>query len=152
MNFTEQDTIWMQHALQLAERAADNNEVPVGALLVKDNQIIGEGWNRPIQENDPSAHAEIVTLRHAGKIQQNYRLIDSTLYVTLEPCVMCVGALVHARIKQVIFGAFDKKGGAVTSCFELGHSNKFNHKIIFHGGLLAERCGSLLTEFFKKKR
>lgn len=150
--FTEQDHAWMQHAIHLAETAAENNEVPVGAVLVHDNKVIGEGWNRPIQNSDPSAHAEIIALRHGAETLKNYRLINTTLYVTLEPCLMCVGAIVHSRVKRVVFGAYDQKSGAVESVFQIGTTDKLNHRVSYSGGLLADNCGSLLSHFFQEKR
>lgn len=150
--FSDQDLSWMQHALSLAKEAANRQEVPVGAVLVLDNQIISEGANSPIKMHDPTAHAEIIALRQAAEKIGNYRLINTTLYVTLEPCVMCVGALVHARVKRVVFGASDPKVGAVSSVFQLGSSQQFNHRINFEGGLLAEQCGQLLSDFFKARR
>jgi len=167
----ENDVFWMRRALTMAQFAARKNEVPVGAVVVLDHKIIGEGWNCPITMCDPSAHAEIVALRCAANYLQNYRLLNTTLYVTLEPCVMCVGAMIHARIGRLVFGADDLKTGAVRSAFSLleennGHSTcagygsdsgssgcrKFNHKIFYRGGILAEACGKLLTDFFQTKR
>lgn len=145
------DLIWMEHALHLAKQATESNEVPVGAVLVLENNIIGEGSNRPIGDCDPSAHAEIVALRAGAKAIGNYRILQSTLYVTLEPCVMCLGAIVQARVKRVVFGAFDPKAGAVCSVFTLG-LEKFNHQIEYQGGVLAEQCGELLSAFFKERR
>lgn len=150
--FAEQEILWMQHALQLAEAAAAQQEVPVGAVLVLDNKIIGEGSNRPIKNCDPTAHAEIIALRQGAETLKNYRLINSTLYVTLEPCVMCIGAIVHARVKRVVFGAKDPKAGAVESVCSLGVSPHFNHRVIYESGLLAEQCGKLLSEFFRARR
>lgn len=152
MAFTEQDNVWMQQAIQLAENAAANQEVPVGAVLVLDNKIIGTGSNRPITNCDPSAHAEIIALRAAAQHINNYRLLNSTLYVTLEPCVMCVGAIIHARVQRVIFGAFDPKAGAAQSVFELGNTRQLNHYVEYQGGLLAEQCGALLSNFFRARR
>lgn len=143
---------WMQHALSLANTAAKMNEVPVGAVIVLNNEIIGEGFNQPIHHSDPTAHAEIVALRAAANAIGNYRIVDATLYVTLEPCVMCVGAMIHARIKRLVFGAYDPKSGAVNSIFNLLDENKFNHKIEYQGGLLHEACGGILREFFKIRR
>lgn len=150
--FSERDHFWMQHAIQLAKTAATEQEVPVGAVLVLNDQLVAEGWNKSIQDSDPSSHAEIIALRAAGIAQQNYRLIDSTLYVTLEPCVMCVGALVHARVKRVVFGAYDPKSGAVQSAFQLAMSAQFNHQPMYQGGLLSECCGKLLSDFFQQRR
>ena len=150
--FSNQDLIWMQRALALAKESANRQEVPVGAVLVLDEKIIAEGRNCPISTCDPSAHAEMVALRQGAKNINNYRLVNSTLYVTLEPCVMCVGALIHARIKRVVFGAADPKAGAVTSVFQLGAAHQFNHRIVYEGGLLAQQCGQVLSDFFKAKR
>jgi tRNA(adenine34) deaminase len=150
--FTQDDITYMQHAIQQAELAAKNNEVPVGAILVHDNQIIGEGWNHPIGTHDPTAHAEIIALRAGASTLKNYRLLNTTLYVTLEPCIMCVGAIVHARVQRVIYGAPDPKTGAVASMFQLGDTNKFNHRVEYVGGLLAEECGELLRKFFRERR
>jgi tRNA(adenine34) deaminase len=143
----------MRHAISLAERAAAEGEVPVGAVLVRDDRIIGEGWNRPILGHDATAHAEIQALRDAGRRIGNYRLPDSVLYVTLEPCVMCAGAIVHARIARVIYGATDPKGGACGSVFDLLPSDgRFNHRTECDGGLLAEACSTLLRDFFRARR
>lgn len=152
MNFSEDDFLWMRHAIQLAETAKKNNEVPVGAVLIQDNQIIGEGWNRPISHCDPSAHAEIVALRHGALTIKNYRLINSTLYVSLEPCLMCMGAIVHSRVKRVVFGAYDTKAGAVENFFQMGGTDKLNHRVQCEGGLLAEQCSVLLSRFFQARR
>lgn len=146
------DIKWMQHAISLAKTAEIKGEVPVGAVLLFENKIIGEGFNQPIGSCDPSAHAEIIALRAAGKTLQNYRLPLSTLYVTLEPCVMCLGAIIHARVQRVVFGAYDPRAGAVQSAFQLGVSKQFNHRVIFEGGVLAESCGALLSNFFKVRR
>jgi len=146
------DEYWMQKAIQLARKAEAEDEVPVGAVIVKDNQLIAEGWNRLIQSHDPSSHAEIVAIRNAGQVLNNYRLIDTTLYVTLEPCSMCVGAMVHARVKRLVFGAFDVKTGAAGSAIELIQSEKHNHQIEFIGGVLEPDCRNMLQAFFRKKR
>jgi tRNA(adenine34) deaminase len=146
------DQYWMQQALNLARKAAEIDEVPVGAVIVKDNQLIAEGWNHPIQLHDPSAHAEMIALRQAGITLNNYRLLDTTLYVTLEPCVMCVGAMIHARVGRVVFGAYDAKTGAAGSMFDLLQSEKHNHKIVVTGGVLEAQCRDVLQEFFKRKR
>jgi len=145
---------WMQQALQLAERAARQGEVPVGALIVDEkNKLLAQGWNQPIARHDPSAHAEIMALREAGESCQNYRLIpNATLYVTLEPCAMCVGAIVHARIARLVFGAFDPKSGAVTGAHPLLDAPYFNHRVAWHGGVLAEQCATVLQSFFRDKR
>jgi tRNA(adenine34) deaminase len=150
--FSEQDGIWMQQAIQLAEKASQHQEVPVGAVLVLEDKVIGEGWNRPITLCDPSAHAEIIALREGAKHLKNYRLIHSTLYVTLEPCIMCLGAIIHARVQRLVFGAYDLKSGAVESVFQIGSTDKLNHRVVSEGGLLADRCGTLLKDFFKARR
>lgn len=145
--------LYMGRALELARRAEAEGEVPVGAVLVLDEEVVGEGWNRPIGERDPSAHAEIMALRDAGRRIGNYRFPGSTLYVTLEPCVMCAGAVIHARVAQVVFGAGDPKGGAAGSVFDLLPSDqRFNHHTDCQGGVLAEACGDLLRSFFRQRR
>ena len=146
------DIYWMQHAINLAKRAAEEGEVPIGALLVYDNQLISEGWNRPIAEHDPSAHAEIMCLRAAGKSINNYQLINTTLYVTLEPCVMCTGAIIHARIARLVFGAQDPKTGAIESVMQLLTHPSMNHRVTYTSGILATECGQLLSEFFQGRR
>ncbi len=142
----------MQRALELARRAEAEDEVPVGALLVRDDQIIGEGWNMPITHHDPSAHAEIQALRSAARAVSNYRLPETTLYVTLEPCVMCAGAIIHARIQRVVFAARDPKTGAAGSMFDILNSDLHNHGVQISEGVLAEECGQLLTDFFRARR
>jgi tRNA(adenine34) deaminase len=148
----KKDIYWMQQALDLARYAESCNEVPVGAVVVYEDRIIGCGWNQPIANLDPTAHAEIIALREAGKYLNNYRLIDTTMYVTLEPCLMCIGAMLHSRIKRLVFGACDLKFGAVKSIFNILDNNKLNHKIIYEGGVLAEECAALLTNFFAGRR
>lgn len=143
---------WMQHALTLAHKAQSEGEVPVGAVIVKNNELIAEGWNQPIQSHDPTAHAEIIAMRAAAKRLQNYRLTDCTLYVTLEPCAMCVGAMIHARIAHLVFGALDPKAGAVQSATKLIHASHFNHKISFASGICAEKCSEILKSFFTARR
>ena len=143
---------WMQRAIQLAQQAADEDEVPVGAVIVKDNQLIAEGWNQPIQSHDPSAHAEMMAIRSAGQVLNNYRLIDTTMYVTLEPCSMCVGAMIHARVKHLVFGASDLKTGATGSAINLIHDPIHNHKIEVTGGVMETECREVLQAFFKQKR
>ena len=142
----------MRRALELAQRAADEGEVPVGAVVVKEGKIVGEGWNRPIAASDPTAHAEIQAMRAAGEKLDNYRLLDTTLYVTLEPCVMCTGAIIHARIGRVVFGADDPKTGAAGSAFDLLGSTQHNHQVTIERGLLADECGEMLREFFRARR
>ena len=148
----EADDHWMRCALELARQAQDEDEVPVGALVILDNQIIGEGWNQPIGLHDPSAHAEIAALRDAARRRSNYRLPGATLYVTLEPCVMCVGAIMHARIARVVYGATDPKSGAAGGMFSLLGSDQFNHRVEITGGVLADDCGNLLRNFFQSRR
>jgi tRNA(adenine34) deaminase len=146
------DQHWMQQALTLAERAAAAGEVPVGAVLVAGEDCIAEGWNQPIGRHDPTAHAEVMTLRAAGVSQANYRLTGTTLYVTLEPCLMCVGAIVHARVQRLVFGAYDPKSGAVTSCMPGFDAAGLNHRVEWSGGVMADECGELLKAFFRNKR
>lgn len=148
----EADARWMQHALRLARRAADLGEVPVGAVLVRDDEVVAEGWNRPIASHDPSAHAEMVALRQAAAALRNYRLGGLTLYVTLEPCVMCAGAIIHARIGRLVFGATDPKAGAVNSVYDVIANPRLNHALEWTGGVLADECGALLQEFFRARR
>lgn len=143
---------WMRHALNLAAQAAAQGEVPVGAVLVKDGEVIGEGYNRPIADHDPSAHAEMVALREAGLSQSNYRLPDTTLYVTLEPCVMCAGAIIHARVRRLVFGALDPKAGAVSSVYDVLGEPRLNHAVECTGGVLEEECGAILRDFFRARR
>jgi len=150
--FTELDHHWMQAAIRQAEAAAKLAEVPVGAVLVLDNDIIAAGHNAPITRHDPTAHAEMVVLRSAAEKIGNYRLINTTLYVTLEPCLMCCGAMVHARIKRLIYGAPDAKAGAVNSQTQALDHHFLNHRIEHQGGLLAQECGALLSRFFRARR
>ncbi len=148
----ETDEAWMRHAIRLAQFAEQQGEVPVGAVLIKDEQCLAEGWNGPIYHNDPTAHAEIMAIRAAGKQLNNYRLIDTTLYVTLEPCVMCMGAIVHARISRLVFGANDPKRGAVCHALELTDADFLTHKVSWTGSILATECSNLLKEFFHSRR
>lgn len=137
----------------LAERAEQQGEVPVGAVVVKQGEVIGEGWNQPIGGNDPTAHAEIVALRDAAARERNYRLPESTLYVTLEPCPMCAGAIVHARVRRVVYAAADPKGGAAGSVFDLLPTDgRFNHQVEVDGGLMRAHSAKLLQDFFRRKR
>ncbi len=152
MAFTPDDQRWMEYALLLARRAAQAGEVPVGAIVVFENKVIGEGWNRPISEHDPTAHAEIIALRDAGKAQQGYRLLGSTLYVTLEPCAMCAGAMIHARIERLVYGAPDPKSGACGGVLDVTGTEALNHRIDVAGGLMSDACGSLLRDFFAARR
>lgn len=146
------DMQFMQIALSLAAEAAAQGEVPVGAIVVKDGVIIGRGSNAPISQHDPSAHAEIQAMRAAAKMLGNYRLIDCTLYVTLEPCAMCAGAIQHARIARLVFGASDPKTGACGSVIDLMAEQKLNHHTEVSGGLLADECGAMLSRFFAGRR
>jgi tRNA(adenine34) deaminase len=143
---------WMALALEQARLAQVIDEVPVGAVLVQDDQLIASAHNQPISNNDPTAHAEIQLLRAAGKALNNYRLPNTTLYVTLEPCTMCLGAMIHARVSRVVFGAYDQKTGVCGSCTDLSTSQCFNHSIEIEGGVLANDCKQLLQEFFKNRR
>jgi len=146
------DESYMRRALELARQAQRAGEVPVGAVLVHDDAIIAQGWNQPIRAHDPSAHAEMITLRAAGQALASYRLLDTTLYVTLEPCPMCAGAMVHARVRRLVFGAPDPRAGAAGSVFNLVQHPALNHRIEFSSGVLGEECGSLLREFFLARR
>jgi tRNA(adenine34) deaminase len=150
--YTPIDMDWMAKALILAEKAAAVGEVPVGALLVKDGVVIGEGFNTPINSCDPTAHAEIMALRNAASKLKNYRLPETTLYVTIEPCTMCVGALIHARVSRLVYGAKVPRAGAVESQLELPQLAHFNHKLDVVGGVLSERCGEFISAFFRNKR
>lgn len=150
--FTARDEFWMRSALLLAEHAEKNNEVPVGAVLVLDDCAISDGYNRPISTHDPCAHAEIIALRAGAEKIGNYRLINATLYVTLEPCIMCAGAMVHARIKRLVYGATDPKAGAIISMSHILDQPFLNHRIDHIGGLLAEQCACLLSDFFRERR
>jgi tRNA(adenine34) deaminase len=149
---TQADIDYMQQAIALAQQAAEQGEVPVGAIIVKDGAIIGKGSNTPINTHDPTAHAEIIAMRDAAQRIGNYRLVDCTLYVTLEPCAMCTGAMQHARIARVVYGASDAKTGACGSVVDLMAEAKLNHHAVVEGGVLAEECGSLLSTFFKARR
>ncbi len=146
------DEKWMALAIEQAKLAEKIDEVPVGAVLVQDDQLIASAHNQPISNNDPTAHAEIQLLRAAGKALNNYRLPNTTLYVTLEPCTMCLGAMIHARVSRVVFGAYDQKTGVCGSCTDLSTSQCFNHSIEIEGGVLANDCKQLLQEFFKNRR
>ena len=148
------DEGWMRHALALAVRAErEDDEIPVGAVLVSgDGEVLGEGWNRNIGDHDPTAHAEIIAMRQAGRHLGNHRLLASTLYVTLEPCAMCAMAMVHARIARVVFGAFDPKTGAAGSVFELLTDPRHNHRIDVAGGVLGDEAGLMLSNYFRRKR
>lgn len=148
----ERDIFWMQQAYQLAERSQEEGEVPVGAVVVLGDELIAVGWNRPIQNHDPTAHAEMMALQAAGKKLKNYRLVDTTLYVTLEPCPMCASAMVHARVSKVVYGADDLKTGAATSAFQLLTSPSLNHQVEIVSGVMESECSALLSRFFKMRR
>jgi tRNA(adenine34) deaminase len=146
------DEAWMSRALDMARRAERDGEVPVGAVLVKDGVCIAEGWNCPIGTHDPTAHAEIVALRAGGLALGNYRLSETTLYVTLEPCAMCMAAIIHARVERLVFGALDPKRGAVRSALQLAEAEFINHKVDWTGGVHEATCSALLTQFFRQRR
>jgi tRNA(adenine34) deaminase len=146
------DEIWMEEALREAQRALANGEVPVGAVVVHEGRVIGRGSNCPITSNDPTAHAEILALREAGAAVGNYRLLDCDLYVTVEPCAMCAGAITHARVRRLIYGAEDAKAGAVHSMLQILNHPKLNHQVEVTSGVLAARCMDLLQTFFRERR
>jgi tRNA(adenine34) deaminase len=148
----ELDRQFMQHALDQARLAAIAGEVPVGAVLVRDGKIISRGFNQPIANSDPSAHAEMMALRAAAQIESNYRLPGSTLYVTLEPCIMCAGAMLHARVERVVFGAADPKTGAAGSVLNVFSEKQINHQTLVEGGIMGDECGQILRDFFKGRR
>lgn len=147
-----QDEQWMQAAIDCAKQAEAQNEVPVGAVIVADNKIIAQGWNQTIQQHDPTAHAEMIALREAGKELQNYRLLNATLYVTLEPCAMCLGAMKHARLKRIVYGASDPKTGVCGGAVDIVSLPHWNHEFAIDSGILSEDCAKLLRDFFHAKR
>jgi tRNA(adenine34) deaminase len=149
---TKTDEVWMEEALRAAQRALDAGEVPVGAIVVCEDQIVGRGWNRNITDNDPTAHAEIVALRDAGANVGNHRLADCELFATIEPCAMCAGAMVHARLKRLVYGADDPKAGAVHSVMEVLNHPRLNHRMEVRNGVLAGRCAELMQKFFRDRR
>jgi tRNA(adenine34) deaminase len=150
--FDPTDIHFMTRAIERAREAERAGEVPVGAVVVKDSVIVGEGWNRPIGTNDPTAHAEIVALRAAAQTLGTYRLLDTTLYVTLEPCPMCAGAMVHARVKRLVFAATDPRAGAAGSVFNIVQHEALNHRVVCESGVLQEECSRMLREFFLARR
>lgn len=152
MDNVKNDSYWMTLALEQAEIAAQAGEVPVGAVLVKNGELVASGWNQPISKLDPTEHAEINCLRNASKILKNYRLPGCDLYVTLEPCAMCSGAMVHARIQRLIFGAEEPRAGTAVSQTNLLETDWMNHRVEVTGGVLAQECGQILKEFFKARR
>jgi tRNA(adenine34) deaminase len=150
--FSETDLHWMQQAMDLAKLAEQKGEVPVGAILVRDGLVLGKGWNSNIERNDPSAHAEIMAMRNAGLVAQNHRLPGSTLYVTLEPCMMCAGAMIHARLERLVYGATDPKTGAAGGCFDILADSRHNHQMRIDGDCMQKECSDLLKEFFRTRR
>lgn len=150
--FVSSSEVWMDRALEMARRAAVAGEVPVGAVVVLDGEAIGQGWNCPVATHDPTAHAEIVALRAAADRIGNYRVCGSTLYVTLEPCVMCAGAILHARVARVVFGAYDPRAGASGSVFDVLETDRLNHRVDVLGGVRAAECSAVLTSFFEPRR
>ncbi|QWE03075.1 tRNA adenosine(34) deaminase TadA [Polynucleobacter sp. JS-JIR-II-b4] len=152
MTQTELDQQYMLMAIEQAQLAAQSGEVPVGAVLVRDGQVISKAFNKPIANHDPSAHAEMLALREAALVDENYRIPGSTLYVTLEPCAMCSGAILHARIDRVVYGAQDPKTGAAGSVLDIFSSKQINHQTSVEGGIMSEECGQLLRDFFKGRR
>jgi len=152
MTQIELDQQFMLQAIEQAQLAATAGEVPVGAILVRDGQVISRAFNQPITNHDPSAHAEMLALRQAAQVEQNYRLPGSTLYVTLEPCAMCSGAILHARVDRVVYGAPDPKTGAAGSVLDVFSSKQINHQTRIEGGVMSEECGQLLRNFFKERR
>ncbi|MGL5948999.1 MAG: tRNA adenosine(34) deaminase TadA [Aeromonas sp.] len=146
------DAYWMGYAMQLAARAEGEGEIPVGAVLVRGNQVVGEGWNRSITTHDACAHAEVMAIRAAGQALGNYRLLDTELFVTLEPCCMCAGALIHSRVQRVVYGASDLKTGAAGSVFNILTDARHNHQLAVSRGVLAAECAAQLSNFFKRRR
>jgi tRNA(adenine34) deaminase len=151
-NDRSSDELWMEEALRCAQRALEVGEVPVGAVVVQDGRIVGRGWNRSISDSDATAHAEIIALREAGGTVKNYRLADCDLFVTIEPCAMCAGAMVHARIQRLVYGADDPKAGAVHSVTQVLNHPLLNHEVEVRSGILAGRCAELLQSFFRDRR
>jgi tRNA(adenine34) deaminase len=151
-SLTISDEHWMRHALTLANKSAESGEVPVGAVLVKEGQLLSEGWNQPIMNNDPTAHAEIMAIRNAALLVKNYRLPETTLYITIEPCSMCAGAIVHARIARVVFGASEPRAGAAGSVINLLQNKQFNHQTEVTSDVLSDECGQVLKDFFAMRR
>jgi len=149
---TRQDELWMEEALRAAQRALEAGDVPVGAVVVCEGEIVGRGWNRNIADSDATAHAEIVALRAAGRNVGNHRLEDCELFATIEPCAMCAGALVHARLKRLVYGADDPKAGAVHSVMQVRNHPPMNHRMAVRGGVLAGRCAEMLQAFFRDRR
>jgi len=147
-----EDEFWMRRALALARQAAENGEVPVGAVVVMNGRAVGEAYNQPITQQDPSAHAEVLALRQAARVVQNYRLSGTTLYVTIEPCTMCFGALMHARIGRLVYGAQEPRAGVCESQLQLPEQRFYNHRLTVQGGVLAEECAAQIKAFFARRR
>ena len=152
MKQAELDRQFMVQALEQAQLAALTGEVPVGAVIVRNGEVISKAFNQPITNHDPSAHAEMLALRYAALSAENYRLPGTTLYVTLEPCIMCAGAMLHARVDRIVYGAADPKTGAAGSVLDVFSSKQINHQTVIEGGMMAEQCGQLLRDFFKERR
>ena len=146
------DEHYMRRALELADVAFENGEVPIGAVVVHEGKIIGEGYNQTITTLDPSAHAEMVAIRNASKTIGNYRLVDATLYVTIEPCSMCTGLLIHSRISRLVFGAHEPKAGAIESATQVADQGHFNHQFLIESGILTDECSGIMSRFFKERR
>ena len=146
------DEKWMQIAIKESSAAKSEDEIPVGAVIVKNGQLIAQAHNQPISTNDPTAHAEILAIRKAGKKEKNYRLVGATLYVTLEPCLMCLGALMHARIERIVFGAKNTRNGFCGSLLDMTNDKQFNHRAIITGGILEKQCQEILRSFFRLRR
>lgn len=149
---SKSDEYWMQYAIELAKKAQLEGEVPVGAVVIAEGEVIGEGWNQSITNHDPSAHAEMIAIRQAGQHIENYRLVNSTLFVTLEPCPMCAGALVHSRIGRIVYGASDYKTGAAGSVMNILQNPRLNHQVEITRGVLQDSCSQLISSFFKQRR
>ena len=149
---TSEDKVYMRRAITLAAKAQEHGEVPVGAVIVRDGVIIGEGFNQPISQSDPTAHAEVVALRAAASAINNYRLLETTLYVTLEPCLMCLGAMIHGRVSRVVFGAYDTRSGMTKRLLSDDNHRWFDRGIDYEGGVLAQECSAQLKAFFQEKR
>ena len=152
MSWSDSDIQFMRAAIEEASKARESGEVPVGAIVVQSGEIIGRGFNRTIQDCDPSAHAEVVAVRKAAKNQKNYRLNGAVIFVTLEPCAMCVGTMIQARVQRLVFGTYDEKAGAAGSVLDLTETREFNHRIEVNGGLLNEECSAILKDFFAARR
>ena len=152
MNELSIDELWMQEALRCAQRALEIGEVPIGAVVVCEGRVIGRGWNRNLTDHDPAAHAEIVALREAGRNLGNHRLGNCDLFATIEPCAMCAGAMVHARVRRLVYGADDPKAGAVRSVLQVGNQPSLNHQIEIRGGVLAGKSAEIVQEFFRRRR